>query len=696
MEALTPLLRKFLGWKIFPLEVMKYCAETPLNGDDTAHAVSVSYSRFDIIAIARLLLIVFVGFFLNSAKAQDNSWSSLTSGNWEDSSWSLGIPPGTNQSILLTNAGWKAVQISPNTAQNFPQTLNVDSIDISSPTNSLNTLLLNYAGLDSPLTVQSLSVESNSTMTMYSSALQLDGGNGVGLTVGGEFDQNDSLVAGRQINVGYIGPGVYNMNSGFLAVSNLWIGGSSGGIFNQNGGTNAVGITDVEGGNYLLNDGYFAATIYFDGGIFTQHGGLLNSDLTAFRGTYVLEGGMHEGAATVPSSDGYTSGSAGMIQTGGTNSGPLDIGSYGYGSYTLSNGISFADSLSVDYEGQYNQWGGTQIVAGSINVAERQIAADAYSIGIFNLNGGGISSAGFSDEGYYTQGDGTNLVMGDVTTQGVEAFLLLSNGLFTANNFIANAASVGGVFLRGATLIVTNQFTIGAYAYFPDWEGFDGSSGQLVVSNIAIAPGGTFSCGSCAISQSGTLALTNATLNAGSGRVQFGSLQLSTGGNTNSTISMPSGASTLRFGDSHSMPWSSVPILFIQNWSGSLYGGGQQQIIFGNSSAALTAQQLAQIQFQNPAGLAAGTYPARILATGEIVPKSGAPPPTQLGLRPATNGMQLTIRGQAGRNYSIQVSTDLVHWVTWTNQTNSTGTCSVCDSGATNCPMRFYRTVQLP
>jgi hypothetical protein len=178
--------------------------------------------------------------------------------------------------------------------------------------------------------------------------------------------------------------------------------------------------------------------------------------------------------------------------------------------------------------------------------------------------------------------------------------------------------------------------------------------------------------------------------------VQFGRLQLSTGGNTNSIISMPSGASTLRFANSSSVAWSNGPILFVQNWNGSLYGGGQQQIIFGNSSAALTAQQLAQIQFQNPAGLAAGTYPARILATGEIVPSSGATPPTQLGLRPATNGMQLTIQGQAGRNYSIQVSTDLVHWVTWTNQTNSSGTCSVCDTAATNCPARFYRAVQMP
>jgi len=60
--------------------------------------------------------------FATFSRAQVNSWTGPTSGNWEDTgSWSLGILPGTNQTILLTNYGWKAVQISGNTAQNFPQ-----------------------------------------------------------------------------------------------------------------------------------------------------------------------------------------------------------------------------------------------------------------------------------------------------------------------------------------------------------------------------------------------------------------------------------------------------------------------------------------------------------------------------------------------------------------------------------------------
>ena len=43
--------------------------------------------------------------------------------------------------------------------------------------------------------------------------------------VGGLVEQNDSVVAGNQVNVGYIGSGIYNFNSGYLNVSQLWLGG---------------------------------------------------------------------------------------------------------------------------------------------------------------------------------------------------------------------------------------------------------------------------------------------------------------------------------------------------------------------------------------------------------------------------------------------------------------------------------------
>lgn len=141
------------------------------------------------------------------------------------------------------------------------------------------------------------------------------------------------------------------------------------------------------------------------------------------------------------------------------------------------------------------------------------------------------------------------------------------------------------------------------------------------------------------------------------------------------------------------MTWSTQAVLHIGNWSGSPYGGGNQRILFGTNSAALTTQQLSQILFLGPVG----TYYARILPTGEIVPDTGAPLPLVIGLPNQTNGaMQVAIRGEIGCRYAIEVSTNLLHWTWWTNQLNTDGRLFVNDCSVTNCPVRFYRTVLLP
>jgi hypothetical protein len=50
----------------------------------------------------------------------------------------------------------------------------------------------------------------------------------------------------------------------------------------------------------------------------------------------------------------------------------------------------------------------------------------------------------------------------------------------------------------------------------------------------------------------------------------------------------------------------------IDGWNGA-------RIYFGSSASGLTQQQVAQIQFRNPLNHA-GTFPATILSTGQIVP----------------------------------------------------------------------------
>jgi len=546
--------------------------------------------------------------------------------------------------------------------------MTVDSITVLSPTNSYNTLLLNYAGTQTPLTAQSLSVGSNSAFTLLSSALQV----GSDLHAGGVINQNDSLVTGNLVDVGDIGPGVYNLNSGILDVSQLWVDST----FNQNGGTNAA-PTSVSG-DYNMNGGY-AESIYIGGGTLRQNGGTLDSSL-GNSGNYVLEGGVHNGGLT----------DLGMVlQTGGTNIGNLTIGYVDYlsqrssaGSYTISNGLC-SGGIDIEGNGTFTQEGG-MVAANTVTLRSmffvEKGGGETLSASLLQ-NGGTLSCSQMVVDGYYRQTGGTNFVAGTLSSSDLGS--IFTSGWLCASN-IEIAYNIGSSF--GGTVIVSNEFSV-----------FSGCSGggHLVASNITLA-GGTFSFGPGTIDQTGILALSGGGFRFyGPGAFNLGRLVPSAGANFQ--LSSANGC-TLRFADSSALPWATNSVVNFQNWSGSLYGGGNQRIIFGINSAALMAQQLSQIQFQNPAGLAAGNYPARILSTGEIVPDTGAPLALKMtAASPSSNGwMQLSVGADIGRSYDIEVSTDLVNWSRWTNEFNSNGTIYLHDQEAPKHPQRFYRTRPVP
>ena len=87
-----------------------------------------------------------------------------------------------------------------------------------------------------------------------------------------------------------------------------------------------------------------------------------------------------------------------------------------------------------------------------------------------------------------------------------------------------------------------------------------------------------------------------------------------------SNIDLAGGAATLRFADSSGLDWSAGQQVLVYNWQGS----ATNQVIFGNSAAALTAGQLAKVGFTNPANQAPGLYRAIITTAGEIVPSATA------------------------------------------------------------------------
>ena len=196
----------------------------------------------------------------------------------------------------------------------------------------------------------------------------------------------------------------------------------------------------------------------------------------------------------------------------------------------------------------------------------------------------------------------------------------------------------------------------------------------MSVSNIVLTSSAIFTVTGGTINQSGTLSAANANLFFGSGTWQLGPLQLNPGDNINSTVYLPSGSGIVRFGDSHSLGWSNQAILAIENWSGSGYGGGAQRILFGTSAAALTAPQLSQIRFHDPAALPAGSYPARILATGEIVPDA---------LISDHAGQQLALAW--GPGWTLQTATNLAGQ--FTDLVNATSPYT----NHFNDPKRFFR-----
>ena len=160
---------------------------------------------------------------------------------------------------------------------------------------------------------------------------------------------------------------------------------------------------------------------------------------------------------------------------------------------------------------------------------------------------------------------------------------------------------------------------------------------------------------------------------------QFGRLTIQ----GDSGINLAGNSAVLRFADSHTNSWQSqllgvTPQFTVYNWNGSTNGGGTDQLSFGTSSSALTASQLAQIHFVNPGGFASGTYPARILSTGEVVPMSLP------ALSLQNNGTNLVISWPG--NFILQSATNVVG--PYFDVTNATSPYSV---DTQQFPMQFFR-----
>jgi len=156
------------------------------------------------------------------------------------------------------------------------------------------------------------------------------------------------------------------------------------------------------------------------------------------------------------------------------------------------------------------------------------------------------------------------------------------------------------------------------------------TAGVAAVANgsLTLNPGGTLLLGAAnQIGDAIPMILAGGTFQTAGFSEQLGTLKVT----ANSVIDLGAGAGVLQFAASSAVAWAGGTALTVSNWNGSVSGGGAEQLIFGASSAGLSAGQVAQIGFVNPAGFPAGTYAAVILGTGEVVPLAVRP---QITLQP--------------------------------------------------------------
>jgi hypothetical protein len=173
-------------------------------------------------------------------------------------------------------------------------------------------------------------------------------------------------------------------------------------------------------------------------------------------------------------------------------------------------------------------------------------------------------------------------------------------------NTYGSATANGYTTVSGGTLKLSKTAGVAAVA-----------NGSLIVNS-----GGTLLLGAAnQIGDAIPMTLGGGTFQTAGFSEQLGTLKLT----ANSVIDLGASASVLRFAASSGVGWTGSTVLTINNWNGSITGGGTEQVVFGASSSGLSAGQVSQVRFANPPGFPVGTYPATILASGEVVPLTSAP-----------------------------------------------------------------------
>jgi hypothetical protein len=561
-----------------------------------------------------------------ASHALDNSWTNLTSGHWEDPSWSLGMLPAANQSIIITNAGYKAVGISESTLGGYPQTLTVSNLSISAPSNAISTLLLNYTGLGLPLRVlDGCAINSGGTlMNMYSS-LEVDGSAGGSFTIsGGQFIQEGGLTMATNVPLGITDGGSLNATNAAMSLGPVSVGVYYGtdGQFNQSGGSIATASLSIYHGDYNL----YAGTLYALGGtslqagiygpppyaVLNQYGGTNFGNIITAGGAYRLLGGLARGNNLLTRPDGFFQG-GGEVQTTS-----LSVGGgnpYSPPGYYLTNGVIRAGALSIN-SASFLQLGGQASLTNGLSLVGymQTIPHEGFFVhtAVYTMLGGSLTCGSMTMTQYCTfiQAAGTNIVSGDLV--------------------MMQSAYPGPVYQLAGGGLTTDNTLMGSGASFEQLTGTHNVAGLLSINGGYNISGGSLSVGGIWLRGSLSILSNNVPTVSCPGLLDFGgNLRVEVGSHhlgavrlsADSKLNFGPAAASVTFDSSSSLSWTNGVSLVISNWSGQ----SPSHVFFGQDSSGLTASQVAQIKFVNPGGRFGGLYNATILNTGEVVPAGVGP-----------------------------------------------------------------------
>jgi hypothetical protein len=596
-------------------------------------------------------VVVLFGAGVCGCRGEVISWTKPASGLWQDASaWSLPRLPGEDlEGVLITNAGWKAVEINAATTLDYPNSVSIQALYVEAPQDGYNLLLLNYVGADRPLEVASDVVfgPATSLLSLYSgvkagsmyfsgsaefssSTVAVATNLVVGPSAQGELNLTNSLASGRKLILALGNSSTANHVGGVTDFTNIII--LQGGSFNLNAGWVSAETLDVQSlGDFELEYGWQkrtgAAQVRQTGGSMqarVMRLGMSEMAISGATGEYWLEGGMLICPELQPINGLFR-------QTGGTNlstSVTLPKIAGAQADYHISGGVLVSSNITLGAGSPFGLPGvGIFLQSGGIHtnhliqplgeVRKQQL----HVYGEYRLTGGLLYSDRINPySGSFMQNGGTNWTR-EVSLDCGGSYDLAGGLLVTSNTVLRTCFSQFSVFTnRAGVHHATNLLSLGTCVRYV----LDG--GTLSTPFITIAEGAELSLASGVVVNPGAVVLQGGAIRAG-GVHELGNLQIATGGLawcggldiTNSVLWFGGfGApGILRFLDSRNIQWTGELVIREYNPTNA---AGSDRLFIGTDQNGLNSDQLARITFLNPYGWPMGTYPARITSQGEILP----------------------------------------------------------------------------